>query len=144
VKPSHDTPDRAAHHDSQLDPGATVGHGAHSWCADTVLPGCSCSQVKALPGSSAVTVYVPVGIRGWETSTRDPTASGPASGDGPLHAPHLPVGRPEDDSPIPRTPKPPGASRSHPPQVPRAGDTRLHPRLRSRLALSLFSVTIYQ
>jgi hypothetical protein len=35
--------------------------------------------MKTLPGSSAVTVYVPVGIRGWETSTRDPTASGPAS-----------------------------------------------------------------
>jgi hypothetical protein len=35
--------------------------------------------MKTLPGSSAVTVYVPVGIRGWETSTRDPTARGPAS-----------------------------------------------------------------
>jgi hypothetical protein len=55
------------------------GSGAHSWCADTVLPGCRCTQVKALPGSSAVTVYVPVGIRGWETSTREPTARGPAS-----------------------------------------------------------------
>jgi hypothetical protein len=42
-------------------------------------PGCRCSQVKALPGSSAVTVYVPVGIRGCEISNRDPTARGPGS-----------------------------------------------------------------
>ena len=35
------------------------------------------SQVNDRPSSTAVTVYVSVGNRGWTTTTRSPTASGP-------------------------------------------------------------------